>query len=333
VLGKKVALDLGSQSVRLLVKGEGSPATEPAVVTREPSVPGSSGLYGLAAQRAAAEDPAVQLGRPVRGGEIADHALLRTMINALVIRAVGRQRIFKPDLVIAVMSGLGGDDRRLVLDAAMRAGARTVYLIDAVIAGAIGVGVPVSSTAGHLVVDVGAGKTEVAVLAMESTIARRTLPGHGGERLARAVQQHVREVHGVTLDAATTEDLMASLLRVGVHEERRLTVPGARNGSTASLTVTSNELAPALDTYLRPMVAAVHDVVRETPDTLLDDINREGLILFGGGARLEGLDRHLSAATAIQARVDREPQLAVIRGAGHALDNLDVLKRNLMYIR
>lgn len=333
MLGKKVALDLGSQTVRLLVKGEGTIASEPAVVARDSAAQGAVGVFGMAALHAAAEDPAVQLGYPIAGGGIADAQLLRLLINQVMVRAVGRQRIFKPDLVISVMSGLSGDERRLVLDAAMHAGARTVYLIDAVMAGAIGAGVPLTSPSGHLAVDIGAGKTDVAVMAMESTIARSSLPGHGGNTLSDAVIAHARDAHGVALERPVAEDVVASLLRAGVHEERTLAVEGRRNGSTDSVTLTSTELVPRLDTYLRSIVGTIHSVLRDTPDPLLDDIHREGIVMFGGGARLEGLERHLSTATGIRVQVAHDPLLAVIRGAGYALDNLDVLKRNFMYIR
>jgi len=332
MLGKKVAADLGTQTVRLLVKGENAIASEPTVVTREETEQGI-GLFGVAALTAQADDPSLQLGRPIAGGAVADPHLLRMLVGHLLVRAVGRQRIFKPDLVVAVMSALSGDDRRLVLDAAMRAGARTVYLIDSVMAGAIGSGVPVSSSTAHLVIDVGAGKTDIAVLAMESTITRSSLPGHGGDTLQAAVVAQVKKVHGVKLEPPVAEDVVASLLRVGVHEERTLSVSGLRDGKAATCTVTSPELAPLLDAHLRPIVSAIHEVLAQTPAALLDDIHREGIVAFGGGARLEGLDRHLSAATGIRVNVGGDPLLAVIRGAGYALDNLDVLKRNFMYIR
>jgi len=333
MLGKKVAIDLGTQSLRLLVKGEGVITSEPSVVTTEGGVQGAPGLYGVAALGAAAESARVQLRRPVAAGSVADAAALRLLINLLMARAVGRQRIFKPDVVLSVVAGMSGDDRRTILDVTMSAGARTVYLIDAVMAGAIGAGVPVTSASGHLAVDIGAGKTDVAVLAMESTIAGRSLAGHGGDRLVAGVSAHVRDAHGIALDTVVAEDVVASLLRTGPHEERRLTVTGRRDGANPSVALTSTEVSGVLDAYVRPIAAAIHDVLDETPEALLPDIHREGIVMFGGGARLEGLDRYLSGVTGIRVRIDRDPQIAVIRGAGYALDNLDVLKRNFMYIR
>lgn len=333
MLGKKVAIDLGTQSIRLLVKGEDSIISEPAVMARDAAGTASGMLFGTAALRARAGNPALRLERPMAEGAVADQDLVHALLNLLVVRAVGRQRIFKPDLVVAVRPSLSGDDRRLVLDAAMQAGARTVYLIDSVMAGAIGAGVPVTSHSGHLVVDAGAGRTDVAVIAMESTIASCSLPGHGGELLASHVASRVWAVHGVAIDAPATEDLVSSLLRVGVHEERRLTVTGHCDGSTRDVVVNSTDFVSVLEEHVRPVVESLQRVLVDTPDRLLDGVHREGITFFGGASRLEGLDRHLSAASGIRAQVDQHPHLAVIRGAGQALDNLDVLKRNLMYIR
>ncbi|MFN2582418.1 MAG: rod shape-determining protein, partial [Candidatus Dormibacteria bacterium] len=256
-----------------------------------------------------------------------------TLINHIVTRAVGRQRIFKPDVVIAVMAALPGDQRRALLEAAILAGARTAYLLDAAIASAMGCGMKLGGPNGHLVVDIGAGKTDIAVLAMEGTIAGRSLAGHGGERLHGCIADHLRTAHGLIVDAHVVEDIIASVARVGAHEERRMDVTGSRDGNAVSESLTSTELTSCLDAHVRGIASALDDVLAETPASLRDDIGGEGIVLTGGGARLEGLARALSASTGIHVHVDGEPQLCTVRGTGYALDNLDVLKRNFMYIR
>jgi len=333
VLGKKLAVDLGTQTVRMVVKGEGAITSEPSVVALRTDDHLTAGLFGGGALRAAAEDSELRLLRPVAGGSLVDEAALRTLLNHVMIRAIGRQRIFKPDVVMTVMAALTGDERRLMLDAAMQSGARTAYLLDAVVAGAIGSGMPVSSAAGHLAIDVGAGKTEIAVLAQEGTVAGRCLAGHGGDRLAVSIAAHVHRKHGVELDLAAAEDIAASLACVGIHEERRFEVMGRLHNAARPVTVTSTELTPVLDAHVRPIAIALDEVLAETPPGLRDDVHRAGIVMFGGAARLEGLDRYLSASCRMRVRVDGEPQLSVIRGTGYSLDNLDVLKRNFMYIR
>jgi rod shape-determining protein MreB and related proteins len=332
MLGKKVGIDLGTSSTRILVKGEGIIATEPTVVAiRSGDVQAS--LFGVAAVSAAHGDSGLHLHRPLAAGAISNTAAMRVLINHVMVRAVGRQRIFKPDVVIAVMSTLPGEQRRALLEAATLAGARTVYLLDAPIAAAMGSGMRLSGSNGHMVIDVGAGKTEVAVLAVETTIASRCLPGHGGDHLAACIADHVKREHGVKLNAPVIDDVIASAARVGTHEERRMEVTYRRGSHERSLTITSNEIRVCLEEHARPIASAVNEVLADSPLPLRIDISADGAILCGGGAHLEGLDRFLSASTGVEVRASGEPQLCAVRGTGYALDNLDVLKRNFMYIR
>jgi rod shape-determining protein MreB and related proteins len=332
VLGKKVGIDLGTTTTRIIVKGEGMIATEPtAVAIRDGGI--QAAVFGEAAFETAADDREFQLRRPIAGGEIVDAASARWLVNHAMIRAAGRQRIFKPDVVIAVMSSLPGGQRRSLLEAASLAGARTAYLLDAPLAAAMGAGVRLSGPNGHLVVDIGAGKTDVAALALEGTVSGRCLTGHGGVRLHGCVADHVRQAHGVTLEAATVEEVVASLARVGLHEERRLDVMGRGESGEERLTITSTELNGCLEAHVRPILAALDAVLADTPGRLMSDIQREGILLCGGGARLEGLDSAIATATGIDVHRDTQPELCAVRGTGYALDNLDVLKRALMYIR
>ena len=332
MLGKKLGIDLGTATVRLVIKGEGLVAGEPSVVAL--GAEGDwSGLFGTAALEAAAMTPRQRLYRPVMGGAVVDSVAARALINHVVSRAVGRQRIFKPDVVIAVMSALPGDQRRTLLEAAMLAGARTAYLLNTAIAAAMGCGMRLSGANGHCVIDIGAGKTDIAVVALESTVAGRTLADHGGQRLHACIVDHLAKAHGITVESQTVEALVASLARVGPHEERRLMLRGRRDGGDREVALTSTELGPCLDTHVRAIASALDEVLADTPATLLDDIRAEGIVLTGGGARLEGLDRALTASSGVAVHVDSEPHLCTVKGTGYALDNLDVLKRNFMYIR
>lgn len=332
MLGRKVGIDLGTATVRIVVKGEGMIGSEPSVVAiRHGDFQAS--LFGLAALEAAAGDLELDVHHPIDGGRVAETEPARALVTHAIARAVGRQRIFKPDVVIAVMSSLPGDQRRLLLDAAATAGARTAYLLDAPIAAAMGAGIRLSGPNGHLVVDIGAGKTDVAALALEGTVSGRSLPGHGGVRLSASIADHVRQAHGVALGQPAVDDVVASLVRVGPHEERRLEVTGHSGTTERTVTLRSTELAGALDAHVRPIVTAIGEVLADTPPALVADIGVEGITLCGGGARLEGLDRHIAAAMGLDVHVDSQPHLCAVKGTGHALDNLDVLKRTLMYIR
>jgi rod shape-determining protein MreB len=322
VLGKKLGVDLGTATVRVLTRGEGSPITEPAVVAMRGGEP-ATGLLGTAALEAAADDRSLELSRPLRAGNVRDGRALTALLHHAVNRAVGRQRIFKPDVVIAVRGGMSGDDRRAVLEAATQAGSRTVYLIDAAIAAAMGAGLPVTSPRPHLVVDLGAGKTDLAVLALEGTVAARSLTT-GSEELFERLAAHVQAVHGVVLTAPELR-AAAHLLVAAPHEERTAEIGG--------VLLSSHELVHLVAEHLRPIDAALSEVLEETPPTLRHDVRGNGLVLTGGAARLEGLERHLAVVASCSARMVADPESCTVRGTALAADNLDVLRRNFMYIR
>jgi rod shape-determining protein MreB and related proteins len=322
VLGKKLGVDLGTSTVRVVTRGEATLVAEPAVVAIREGEGGLT-LLGTAALEAAVEDRTLELRRPMRGGDVRDRRALSVLMHQAVNRAVGRQRIFKPDLVVAVRAGMGGDDRRAVLEAAARAGSRTVYLIDAAIAAAMGAGIAVSSEQPHLIIDIGAGKTDVAVLALEGTVAGRSVVS-GSEDLFDRLAAHVEAVHGVILDRAQLRSA-AHLLVAATHEERTAEIGG--------VLLSSHELSALVTEYLRPLDDALLEVLEETPAALRRDVRSAGLVLTGGGARLEGLERHVALVAGASARVAGEPEECTVRGTGLAVDNLDVLRRNFMYIR
>ena len=322
MLGKKLGVDLGTATTRVITRGEGTVLAEPSVVAIKEGEPVLS-LMGSTAIDAAADDSTLELRRPLSGGNIVDRRALTALVQHAVNRAAGRQRIFKPDLVIAVRAGMSGDDRRAVLDAAARAGSRTVYLIDAVIAAAMGAGVAVTGPRANLVIDIGAGKTDVAVLALEGTVASRSL-SVGAEALYDRLGEHVESVHHTAL---ARDQLLAAnrLLVAAPHEERTAEIGG--------VLLSSHELAPLVTDHLRALDAALLAVLDETPAALRQDVKRNGLLLAGGGARLEGLERHLGVVSGCSARLAGEPDGCTVRGTALAVDNLDVLRRNFMYIR
>ncbi|MDQ6846097.1 MAG: rod shape-determining protein [Candidatus Dormibacteraeota bacterium] len=322
MLGKKLGVDLGTATTRVITRGEGTVLTEPTVVAIREGEPVLS-LMGSSAIDAAAADSTLELRRPLQGGNIVDRRALTALVQHAVNRAAGRQRIFKPDLVIAVRSGMSGEDRRTVLEAAARAGSRTVYLIDAVIAAAMGAGVAVTSPRASMVIDIGAGKTDVAVLALEGTIAGRSL-SIGSEALTDRLAGHLHAVHGVSLGR---DELRRAgrLLVAASHEERTAEIGG--------VLMSSHELAPLVTEHLRTLDRALLEVLDETPPALRQDVKHAGLLLTGGGARLEGLERHLGVGSGCSARVASEPDECTVRGTALAVDNLDVLRRNFMYIR
>ena len=312
MLGKKLAIDAGTSAVRLHVKGEQQVFTEPALVSVDGSV--------VAA---------------MHDGALGDLGAVESLLQQVVTRAIGRQRIFKPDLMLSVMSAMSGRDRRALMEIAVRIGARTTYLIDAALAAATGAGLPVTTAHGHMVIDAGAGKTDVAVVALESVIVGRCLR-RGGRHLDAAVARHIADAHGVMVDAATAEDVKVEIgSATPLAEERRLLVRGVEreSGEPVEVSVSSMETGEVVRDQLQDLAAMLREVMAETPDSLVDDIRQSGAVLTGGAARLRGLDRFVGAAIGAPVRIAGEPETCVVRGVAMALDTLDVTRRNFLYIR
>ena len=330
MLGKKVALDLGSAAARLFVKGEGTVFDEPALLALSRSDEPLG--IGIAAMEIATQ-PGVRAVRPIRSGVIVDPASIDLYVVQLLARAVGRQRIFKPDAMISVASAMSGDDRRTMLDCMSRAGTRTAYLIDAPLAAAIGAGLNVASRDGVLIVDAGAGTTDIAVLALEGTVSGATLR-KGGLDLDEAITMAIRQIHGVDVAPHVAEVIKRELAAaVPPHEERVLRVEASRDGAETYVNVSSNDVAVAVVPIVDAVVDAVHHVLEDTPRSVLLTLRQRAAVITGGGAHLRGLDRHLSAVSGMRFVMATDPEGATLRGCASALDNLDLLKRNFLFIR
>lgn len=334
MLGKKLAIDVGTATARLHVKGEQPTSGEPSLVAVE-SDSGRIVSVGAAAVASAEGRTGVALIAPVHDGALGDLPAFEALLQQMVNRGVGRQRIFKPDLMLAVMSAMSGHDRRALMEMAVRVGARTTYLIDAPLAAATGAGLPITTQHGHLVIDAGAGKTDIAVISVESMIAGRCVR-RGGHHLDAAIARHLAAQHGLTVSAAVAEDVKLEIgAAMPLPEERRLVVRGQdmASGEPAEVRVSSTEIAEVVRRELEDVAQALREVLAETPQSLLDDVRHDGAVLTGGAARLRGLDRWTAAVIGAPVRVAGEPDGCVVRGVATALDNLDVTRRNFLYIR
>jgi rod shape-determining protein MreB len=332
MLGKKVGIDLGSTLIRVHVKGEGVIATEPSVVAVvvEQPVPRivATGLHAREALR-----PGVELRNVLRAGAVANTAGLDALLHTAVTRACGRQRIFKPDVMVAVVSEMSGTDRLHVLEACARAGARTMYLIDRPLAAAIGSPAPVAGTQARLVVELGATTIDAAVIADEGAVAGVCLRS-GGADLTHAIAQELSGIHGVTVGAAAAEEVKREIASaVPLAEERTLRITAQRAGESVELVVSSAELGGTVRAWLGPLDLALARLLDETPGVLRDHLRRSGITLSGAGAHLRGIDRHISAVMGLPATTADDPAQAVARGTALALESLEVVRRTFLYVR
>jgi rod shape-determining protein MreB len=331
VLSKKIGIDLGTSTVLVYVKGEGVVLNEPALMATD----GNGGrvlAIGRAASQLVGRGGKARTVRLVRDGNGVDYGVAGAMLQHLIGRIVGRQRIFRPDVMLSVAPMVTGVERRAVLEATMQAGAKTAYLIDKPMAAAIGAKVAVSSTDGIVVVNLGAGSTEIALIALGEMVAMESIP-IGGETLDRAIEASIARTRGTRLRPGDAERLK---LEVGSAippvKETSIELDGDREASSAPLRVSSSEVQAAIREPLEAIVAGLQRLLAQVPEARRAAVNRNGLVLSGGGAQLPGMAELLTARVGLPARVARDPQSCVAVGTGMALDNMQVVRRGQHYI-
>jgi rod shape-determining protein MreB and related proteins len=335
VLSKKIGIDLGTSTVLIYVKGEGIVINEPSLVALN-----RDGTRILAVGRQALEmvgraPDTIQVVRPMRDGVIADFVVTEGMLHHFIGKVQGRQRIFKPEIMVCVPSGVTSVERRAVTEAAISAGARQAWLIDEPLAAAIGAGLPIAEPRGNAICDVGGGTTEIAVISLSGMVVAHSIRV-GGNRIDDAITTYMKRKHNLLIGERTAEEVKIAIGSAVLMKQPLVTEVRGRDlvsGLPRNLEVSSTEVTEAIQEPLRLIVGAVRSVLEETPPELAADIFDRGIVLSGGGAQLRGLDRYLAMHTGIPAVVADDPQTSVVRGTGLALEHFEVLKRNQSYLR
>jgi rod shape-determining protein MreB len=337
VFAKKIGIDLGTASTRVYVRGEGIVVDEPSVAAVE-----SGGSRVLAIGRQAVEladrtPGAVRLVSPMRESVIADRSAVEQALRHLVTRAQGRQRLFRPEVMMCVPAAATSEHRHAMTEAAIVAGARQAWLIEAPLAAAMGLDLPVAAAGGSAVCDVGAGGVQVAVISLSGVVATQSARA-GGDHFDDAIVAWVRERHGVRVERRAAEALKLALgCAVPLDRPRSVEVTGqdASGGATefASVAVSSSDVTEAIQAPLRMIAEAVRDVLRQVPARLESGVAERGLYLTGGGALLRGLDGFLARETGVPVRVADDPRTCAVRGTRRALGEFELLQRRQRYLR
>jgi rod shape-determining protein MreB and related proteins len=327
----KIGIDLGTANILVYVKGRGVVLSEPSVVAISEDE-NRVVAVGEEAREMIGRTPAnLRAVRPMRDGVIADYVITEAMLRH-VLNRVARIRLFRPDVMISVPSGVTSVEKRAVRDAALKAGARQAFLIEEPLAAAIGANVPIGAASGSMIVDVGGGTTEVAVMSLGAVVVSDSVRV-GGNRLDEAIAAHMRHTYSLMIGDRTAETVK---LEVGsalpMDEPLRMQVKGRDTvaGLPRTVDVTSNEITEAMDEPLRAIVDVVRGVLERTPPELASDIIEKGMVMTGGGALLRNLDQLLSQVTGVPCVLAEDPLRSVALGTGIALDNFATFRRSLV---
>lgn len=330
MFGKRIGVDLGTANVLVYEKGRGIVIAEPSVVAvaqRDNSIV----AVGSEAREMLGRTPgAIQVIRPMREGVIADYITTEAMLRYFIGRVMGRVSLVRPEVMICVPAGVTGVEQRAVQDAAEAAGARRpAHLIPEPLAAAIGARIPVHVPQGHMIVDIGGGRTEAAVISMYGIVVSESVRV-AGDRLDDAIAAYVKRRHNLVVGDRTAEELKIAIgSALPLDEEITYQVRGRDQitGLPRTITVTSTDVTQAIQDPLQSIVGAVRSVLERTPPELASDVVDRGIVLSGGTGMLRNLDRLITAEIGIPCYVADSPMECVAMGAGIALDFLPLIKR------
>ncbi len=331
----KIGIDLGTANTLVHLPKKGIVINEPTVVAI--SLEDNRILaVGQEAKEMLGRTPeTIVANRPMKDGVIADYRVTEAMLRYFINKALGRVRFFRPEVMISVPGGITSTERRAVIEAAQAAGAKSAFVIKETVAAAIGAGIPISSASGNLIIDMGGGTTDVAVLSLGG-IVNSTSVRVAGNRLDQAIVDFVRKKHGLAIGDRTAEEIKITIgSAMLLSEEEIMEVKGRDmiTGLPKTVTVSTNEVVEAISEELKEILKAVKTVLQDTPPELASDIIDKGMIMSGGTAQLRNLDHYIAGEVGVPCYLAEDSLLCVARGTGVALDNLDSYKKSILSIR
>ena len=327
MFGKDIGIDLGTASILAFVKGKGVVLREPSVVAIDKNT-GKLLKVGTDAQQMLGRTPGnIVAIRPLREGVISDYDMTERMLREF-IRKVSSFRLFKPRVIICVPSGITEVEERAVVDAGLQAGCRRVYLIEEPVAAAIGAGIDITKPDGHMVVDIGGGTADIAVISLGGVVESASIKT-AGDKFDEAVIKYIRRKHNVLIGERTAEELK---MRIGCvfppEEEKSVEIKGRSlmTGLPQVFTVTSSEMIEAFEEPSARILEAIHGVLERTPPELVADISNNGIIMTGGGSLIQGFDKLIESRTGIETHVADDAISCVAFGTGKSLESLDSMQ-------
>jgi rod shape-determining protein MreB len=330
---RKIAIDLGTNNFRIYVPKRGMVINEPSVVALQASNNKVMAI-GVEAKKMIGRTPeSIIAASPLRDGVIANFRIAEAMLRYFINKVSGSIRLFKPDIMVSIPAGVTSTERRAVIDACNAAGAKQTFLIKQPLAAALGAGIPIAIPSGNMIIDIGGGTSEVAVISLGDVVASTSVRV-GGNKFDAAIANYVRKKHNLIIGDQTAEEIK---IKIGsaqpLKKELKMEVSGSNtiSGLPESVVVSSEEVVAAIKAPLLEIINAVKDVLQKTPPELASDVMEKGIILTGGGAELRHLDALFTKVTGVPCEVANNPSECVVKGSGIAIENLEAFKRSILW--
>ncbi len=325
-----VGIDLGTANVLVYIKGKGIVLEEPSVVAVNNDTDEILAVGEEARQMLGRTPANIVAVKPLRDGVISDYDITEKMLKYFIRKACGSSRFFKPRIMVCVPSGVTEVEKRAVKEAATQAGGKNVFLIEEPVAAAIGAGLDIAKPDGTMVIDIGGGTTDVAVIALGGIVASTSVKV-AGDRFDDAIIKYMRKTHKLYIGERTAEDLKKSIGSAYPREETVYAECRGRDlvtGLPKSIQVSSDEIMTAIEEPLYTICEAVHGVLEKTPPELAADITNSGIVITGGGAYLYGIDKRIHDRTNIEVRIAENAEACVATGTGQALNVIEAIENN-----
>jgi len=335
MLSKRIAIDLGTANTLVYLAGEGIVLNEPTVVavTAEDN---RVVAVGKEAKEMLGRTPGnIVAMRPLRDGVIADYTITEAMLSYFIDKACGKSRFFKPEVMVCIPSGVTQVERRAVLDATVAAGAKVAYLIEESLAAAIGAKIPIAQPAGHMIVDIGGGSTECAVISLGGVVAHNSVRA-GGNKIDEAIANYTKKKFNLLIGERTAEEIKIAIGNAFLDGKKgsdlkKTEIKGRDNisGLPRTIEITEAQVNEAINPVLLNIVSAVKSVLEQTPPELASDIIDKGIVMSGGTSLVRNFDKLMTKLTGVPCHVAEDAILCVAKGTGVALENIELYKRSI----
>lgn len=329
---KKLGIDLGTTNTLVYLPGKGVVLNEPSVVAVSEQ-DNTILAIGFEAKEMIGKTPdSIIVYHPMKDGVIADYRVTEAMLRYFITKTLGKYNLFKPDVMVSVPAGITSTERRAVVEAAVKAGASNAYVVKEPILAAIGAGIPIHESKGHMIMDIGGGTTDVAVIALGGIVASTSVKC-AGNKIDLAIADYIKKTFNLAIGDRTAEAIKIKIgAAIPLEEELTITVKGRDfiQGLPRTAQISTNEIVRAIDKELRTMIGAIKDVLSQTPPELSADIIDEGIIMTGGSSQLRNLAELVYRRTGVKARVAEDSILCVVKGTGEALNHLDTYKKTII---
>lgn len=332
LFSKKLGIDLGTTYILVYLPGRGVVLNEPSVVAVSEEENTILAIGTEAKEMIGRTPETIVAYRPMRDGVIADYRMTEIMLRHYIKKVLGKWNIFKPDVMVSVPAGVTSTEKRAVIEATIKAGAKNAYVIKEPILAAIGAGIPIQEAHGHMIVDIGGGTIDVAVISLGGIVVSTSVKC-AGNRIDQAIIDYVKKTHNLAIGDKTAEEVKIQIgAAVPIEEELSMLIKGRDyiTGLPRTTEIKTNEIVRAINRELREMIKAIRNVLQETPPELSADIIDRGIIMTGGLSQLRHLPELVFRRTGVKAILSKDAQSCVAKGTGVALNHLDLYKKSII---